>query len=94
MIEVLLRDGEFYVTAGEDGYIKWWKISDIDTAEADEGYDVSLLPVREILISSDPEGRNAAHIVQMIPADGKWFIQDAKGHIYQMGQDSENFIVV
>jgi hypothetical protein len=37
MIEVMLQDEDYYVTAGADGYIKWWRISDIDQAEADEG---------------------------------------------------------
>ena len=27
MIEVLFQEGENFVTAGEDGYIKWWNIS-------------------------------------------------------------------
>jgi hypothetical protein len=30
MIEVLLKDEDYYVTAGADGFIKWWRISDID----------------------------------------------------------------
>lgn len=30
IIEVIIQDGDFYITAGADGYIKWWKISDID----------------------------------------------------------------
>lgn len=39
-IEVLLQDNEYFVTAGGDGYIKWFRISDIDSAEAEEGLDV------------------------------------------------------
>jgi hypothetical protein len=30
VIEVIIQDGDFYITAGADGFIKWWKISDID----------------------------------------------------------------
>jgi hypothetical protein len=46
MIEVLIMDGEHYISAGADGYIKWWLISEIDAAEADEGLNVAIAPVR------------------------------------------------
>ena len=89
MIEVMIADGDFYITAGHDGYIKWWRIADIDSAEADEGVDFALVPVKEILISEDEEGKFPAHIVNMVLADGKWYIQDGKGRIYVMNHDSE-----
>jgi hypothetical protein len=46
MIEVIIQDEDCYVTAGSDGWIKWFKITEIDVAEADEGLDVSLKPVK------------------------------------------------
>lgn len=74
-IEVMLQDGDdYYVTAGTDGWIKWWRISEIDAAEADEGIDFALAPVREILIADNEEGDNPAHIINMIPAGNKWYI--------------------
>lgn len=42
MIEVLIQDDDYYVTAGADGFIKWWRISEIDQAEAEEGLDFSI----------------------------------------------------
>jgi hypothetical protein len=36
MIEIVTLDGDYFITAGGDGYIKWWRYSDIDNAEADE----------------------------------------------------------
>jgi hypothetical protein len=57
MIEVMIADGEFYITAGHDGYIKWWRITDIDTAEADEGLDFAIKPIKEVLIADDEEGK-------------------------------------
>jgi hypothetical protein len=41
-------------------------INDIDSAEAEEGLDVSITPTKEILISSTPDGKNPAHIMNMI----------------------------
>jgi len=89
MIEVMIADGEYYITAGHDGYIKWWRITDIDTAEADEGVDFAIKPIREVLISDDEEGKHPAHIVNMILADNKWYVQDGRGKIYVMSRDSD-----
>mmetsp|Transcript_35625 Transcript_35625/g.54476 ORF Transcript_35625/g.54476 Transcript_35625/m.54476 type:complete len:238 (+) Transcript_35625:896-1609(+) len=94
MIEVLLQDGEHYVTAGADGYIKWWRISDIDSAEAEEGLDCNISAVREIMIADNEEGKNPAYIVNMIKADTKWYIQDANGRMYSMNHDSEIYTEV
>ena len=42
MIEVVYLDGETFITAGGDGYIKWWRFHDIDNAEADETIEVAI----------------------------------------------------
>jgi WD40 repeat protein len=90
-IEVLLQDNEYFVTAGGDGYVKWFRISDIDSAEAEEGLDVSITPTKEILISSTPDGKNPAHIMNMILADDVWYIQDRKGRMYVMDKENDNY---
>lgn len=50
MIEQVILDGDYFISAGGDGYIKWWKFVDIDTAEADEVPEVAIYPVKEKLI--------------------------------------------
>jgi len=94
MIEVLLQDEDYYVTAGADGFIKWWRISDIDQAEAEEGLDFAISPTKEIQITEGEDGKNPAYIVHMIRADAKWYIQDAYGRIYMMPRDSDVYQVV
>ena len=89
MIEVILQDGDHFITAGRDGYIKWWKVSEVDSAEGEEGPDVAIAPVREIPIAENENGDNPACIVNMISANNKWYIQDANGRIYVMAHDSE-----
>lgn len=91
MIEVLLQDDDFYVTAGADGYIKWWRISEIDQAEAEEGLAFAISPTKEIQICEGEDGANPAYIVNMIRSDTKWYIQDAHGRIYVMPRDSDNY---
>jgi cilia- and flagella-associated protein 44 len=45
-IEVVIFDGEHFITAGGDGYIKWWNFAEIDNAEADERIEVTITPVK------------------------------------------------
>ena len=35
-----MLDGEYVISAGTDGWIKWWNLADIDAAEADENVGV------------------------------------------------------
>ena len=63
MLEVILQEDEYFITAGADGWIKWFKVSDVDAAEADEGIDFALVPVKEVLIAENEDGKNPAHIV-------------------------------
>ena len=37
--------GDYFITAGGDGFIKWWKFIDIENAEADEVPEVVIQPV-------------------------------------------------
>jgi len=50
MIEVILQEDEHFITAGADGRIKWWRIAEIDAAEADEGIDVAIKPSKELVV--------------------------------------------
>ena len=91
MIEVLLCEEDYFITAGADGYIKWFKISDVDAAEAEEGIEVELVPVKEVLIAENEEAKNPAHIVNMVSADKRWYIQDGKGKIYVLSKDTNQY---
>ncbi len=42
MIEVVFLEGEHFITAARDGYIKWWRFADVDNAEADETVEVAI----------------------------------------------------
>jgi len=41
------------------------------------------------LIAENEEGKNPAHIVNMVLAGNQWYIQDARGKIFAMGKDSD-----
>lgn len=49
-IETIMLDGEYVISAGSDGWIKWWNLAEIDAAEADEIAEVAIQPIKEISI--------------------------------------------
>lgn len=91
MIEVvyLELDHEQFITAGADGYIKWWRFHEIDNAEADETIEVVITPIKEKLIKDDVNGGTGepAYIVNMTKGSDHWLIQDGKGKIWKMMMD-------
>jgi WD40 repeat protein len=47
-IEFVCIDGQHIITAGADGFIKYWDLSIIDQAEADEIMEVAIEPLNII----------------------------------------------
>jgi len=47
MIEIIFLEDNFFITAGADGFIKWWDFNEIDNAEADEVLEVVIAPLKE-----------------------------------------------
>lgn len=86
-IEVVMFDGENFITAGGDGFIKWWRFADIDNAEADETLEVAIAPVREVAVK-DPKTGVHAYIVSMIKNKDSWLIADGKGKIWKLPFDT------
>ena len=74
MIEVVYLDDDHFITAGGDGYIKWWKFSDVDNAEADEVLEVEIAPVKEKIIRDENNKGEPAYIVNMIKGNNHWLI--------------------
>jgi WD40 repeat protein len=88
MIEFIVIEGDFVITAGGDGYIKWWKFMDVENAEADDIQEVDIRPIREVLIK-DPETGKPAYIVSMIRGEDNWLIQDGHGNILKFFPEAE-----
>jgi hypothetical protein len=84
-IEVILFENDQFITAATDGHIKWWSLTDIDNAEADEIAEVTIHPLKEVEIKTE-EG-DYAHIINMVKGNGIWLVQDAKGRLWQLNCD-------
>jgi hypothetical protein len=90
-IEVLLQTDKHFISAGGDGWIKWWDKDYIDAAEAEEGLDFIIEPVKQMQVLSGPKGteKTPAYIMQMIKGpEDKWFLQDRKGNIIQFDENT------
>lgn len=84
-IETILFENDQFITAGTDGFIKWWNLADIDNAEADEIAEVAIVPTKEVCVKT--EDGDHAHIMNMVKGNGIWLIQDGKGRLWQLSCD-------
>ena len=69
-----MLDGEYVISAGTDGWIKWWNLADIDAAEADEIAEVAIQPIKEISIQT--ENGEFAHILNVVRGNGIWLVNE------------------
>ena len=51
-IDVVFLKNEHFITAGNDGFIRWWDFNAIDLAEPEEGLDYILTCSQEVQILS------------------------------------------
>jgi hypothetical protein len=79
-IETILFEDDQFITAGTDGFVKWWHLADIEAAEAGEIAEVAIFPSKEIAIKTDDD--DYAQIKNMVKGNGIWLIQDAKGRLW------------
>ena len=87
-LEIIVLQGETFITAGSDGYIKFWNFAEIDAAEfSDEKMEFAITPTREILVTN--EDGVPAHINQMIKEEDRWILGDANGRMIEMNLDTE-----
>jgi hypothetical protein len=54
-IEVIFKHNDSIVTAGADGYLKFWDFKEIDQCEGDDFCNYFIKPTREILIKNNEE---------------------------------------
>ena len=71
-IEVILYENNHFITAGTDGYIKWWPLADIDNAEDDEIAEGAIAPTKTVYVGTS-SGENA-HIINMVKGNNMWLI--------------------
>jgi len=82
MIEVILFEDDQFISAGHDGYIKWWALAEIDAAESDEVLEVAIKPTKQCRVHT--EKGDMAQIINMVKGLNFWLVQDFKGRLWKL----------
>ena len=80
------RTDMFVVTAGADGYIRWWPFADIDTADADDdSMCCEVAPARELFIGEGVRARCVERGgVRGDPASDHFLVTDGTGVLWKV----------
>lgn len=81
-IEVIFRYEDRIVTAGGDGYVRFWDANLIDQAEGDDNNNFDLTPEKEVYI--EVEQGKPASIMHIAVSEDQWIVQDAHGLWFAM----------
>lgn len=79
MVEVMFLEGNELLTAGHDGYLKFWDFEALDNSDiSEEGGLFELEPLREIKIG------DKVQIKAMLKGHDHWLLQDAGGALWKV----------
>ena len=80
------------MTAGHDGYIKWWKYLDIENVMLDDNSNGFITPLRTVLLTN-PENNRPIKIISLVKRDDFWLVQDGNGYLVKVipSNDSDKF---
>ena len=80
------------MTAGHDGYIKWWKYLDIENVVLDDNSNGFIEPLRTVLLTN-PENNRPIKIISLVKRDDFWLVQDGNGYLVKVipNKNSDNF---
>jgi len=96
---VVFRDDKYILSAGEDGYIRFWDFDVLDNAESDDQFNFFLVPVREEYFQHDENvkqiitnlllsffSKTPAHIIWITKSKNNefWILCDAKGKLFKL----------
>eukprot|EP01138_Halocafeteria_seosinensis_P002674 gb/GECG01002734.1/.p1 GENE.gb/GECG01002734.1/~~gb/GECG01002734.1/.p1 ORF type:complete len:2084 (+),score=391.13 gb/GECG01002734.1/:1-6252(+) len=86
---------ELFVTAGSDGFMRWWKFADIDTADSTEEQPRALLRAHSEKLcdpSSDENGEDIGVTIirNICQLDAScWFVEDERGVLWKLNTETE-----
>jgi len=89
-IEIIKFIDDEFMTAGADGYLKWWSLAVIEAAEADEVLEVAIAPLKEKLIF-DHELQKPANLIHMAQCAAHWLFSDGNGKIWKIDRKSLDY---
>lgn len=80
-VETVLLLKDTFLTAGTDGYLKWWDLNQVDLAEPEEGFEVPIECTKQVLIGDHAE------ILSLVMGEECWIALDKKGKLWRISDD-------
>jgi WD40 repeat protein len=87
-VEALLFEDDCFISAGNDGYLRWWTFQSVDMAEPNETVDVPIECIREVMVG------DFAQITSIVKDAEKWVIVDGKGKLWSVSADFQEQTVL
>lgn len=72
-IESIFYYRDMIISGGKDGYLKSWRMAELDQAEGDEHLNYFTKPIKELLLT---DGDERAQILQVVTGDLFWLVGD------------------
>jgi len=89
MIEQIIIKDTYVVTAGADGFIKWFDLNTIANTEPDETLTLEIKQIYAFQIKS--QHGTPAYIVNILQGPDHWLIQDGKGRIWNLNTETKEY---
>jgi WD40 repeat protein len=88
VINTIQKVGNHIISAGRDGFVRYWNYEEIDNMEANDQLLGFLKPEREFMIVTNPEDPPESHrpadIYEIVVYKGYWLIHDAMGKVFKV----------
>ena len=77
------------MSAGHDGFVKWWKYLDIENVILDDNSNGEITPLRSVQLIN-PETKEPIMVVGLVRREGFWLVQDGKGFLIKVTPNDSN----
>ena len=84
------------MSAGHDGYVKWWKYLDIENVVLDDASNGVIQPIKTVRLIN-PQNQKPIKIMNLVKHQDFWLIQDGNGFLIKVtpkGEDVFDYVIV
>lgn len=88
LINTVCKLGSSIISAGADGYVRYWDFKTIDDIEANDDLSGYISPTKEFLLLANPdappEEQQPANIMEIVDYKSYWLVHDAMGRLFKL----------
>lgn len=90
-VESIFLYKDCIISGGKDGYLKAWKMQELDQAEGDDHLNYFTQPVKSLLLQ---DGEDKALILTVVQAESFWLVGDQGGRVWRVDWENEKSEIV